>query len=82
MMMWHDLVMRLFPRCKGTKLGPDMMAAVTEFVKGTWAGKTLPDTFQRDVQRWFKIGAKIMILIDRFGGGCLFYVLDVLPNNL
>jgi hypothetical protein len=86
MQNFHDIIKLLKPGCSGNQIGELMERDLVAFLTPV-AGLKSPNDFNvqiaaDEMHKWCRYGAKINILTEEFGVGVIFYLEDVLSNNL
>jgi hypothetical protein len=88
MIMWHDLAKLAKPSCTGNRIGHLMEQDLMEIIKPVWQSQcskelssTPLETVSKELKTWCTLGAKLMVFVNQFGEGCLFYLEPVLSNN-
>ncbi|KAI4668886.1 uncharacterized protein J4E92_008621 [Alternaria infectoria] len=86
MLMWHDLVKLARPDCTGNRIGHLMKVHLLELIKPVYASssdmqKLAIEEVADELHAWCKFGAKINILVENFGEGCVFYLHNILSPN-
>jgi len=81
MLLYFDLVMHLYPTQSG-KVGAIMLQEIQDLFKPSLANVLSPENALRDLNSWSWQGKKINDLCLEFGVGCLFFLGDVLSQDL
>ncbi|GAB7356381.1 hypothetical protein MBLNU459_g7163t1 [Dothideomycetes sp. NU459] len=85
MLIFYDFVRSIFPGAS-TRIGPNQEAELAGVLEGSLrpslehAGFPVHDV-RENIKRWFELGSKLNVFVDRFGHGCLFYLANTISEN-
>lgn len=83
--LWHDIVRVCRPDCSGRRISELMHDDILNLIRPAqgahWPVDMPIESVVTDIRTWSARGAKLNVLVAKFGVGCLFFLDRVLTRN-